>query len=52
MQLIEKIESEQIKKHIPFRVGDSVKVHTRVRKAKRSGCRSSPASSSRTRAAG
>jgi large subunit ribosomal protein L19 len=31
MQLIEKIEGEQIKKHVPFRVGDSVKVHTRVR---------------------
>jgi large subunit ribosomal protein L19 len=31
MQLIEKIEGEQIKNHVPFRVGDSVKVHTRVR---------------------
>ncbi len=31
MKLIEKIEGEQIKKHVPFRVGDSVKVHTRVR---------------------
>lgn len=31
MKLIEKIEGEQIKKHVPFNVGDSVKVHTRVR---------------------
>jgi len=31
MQLIEKIESEQFKKHTPFRVGDSVKVHTKVK---------------------
>jgi large subunit ribosomal protein L19 len=31
MKLIEKIEGEQIKKQTPFRVGDSVKVHTRVR---------------------
>ena len=31
MKLIEKIEGEQIKKHVPFRVGDSVKVHTRVK---------------------
>ena len=31
MKLIEKIEGEQLKKHVPFRVGDSVKVHTRVR---------------------
>ena len=30
MQLIEKIEGEQIKKHVPFHVGDSVKVHTKV----------------------
>ena len=31
MKLIEKIEGEQIKQQVPFRVGDSVKVHTRVR---------------------
>jgi large subunit ribosomal protein L19 len=31
MKLIEKIEGEQIKKHVPFRVGDTVKVHTRVK---------------------
>src|SRR5271163_1613974 len=31
MKLIEKIEGEQIKKQVPFRVGDTVKVHTRVR---------------------
>src|SRR5476649_1446621 len=31
MQLFEKIEGDQIKKHVPFRVGDSGKVHTRVR---------------------
>jgi|SRR5580658_7017415 large subunit ribosomal protein L19 len=31
MKLIEKIEGEQLKKHVSFRVGDSVKVHTRVR---------------------
>jgi large subunit ribosomal protein L19 len=31
MKLIEKIEGEQIKKHVPFNVGDSVKVHTRVK---------------------
>jgi large subunit ribosomal protein L19 len=31
MKLIEKIEGEQLKKQVPFRVGDSVKVHTRVR---------------------
>ncbi len=31
MKLIEKIEGEQIKKQVPFRVGDSVKVHTRVK---------------------
>jgi large subunit ribosomal protein L19 len=31
MKLIEKIEGEQIKNQVPFRVGDSVKVHTRVR---------------------
>jgi large subunit ribosomal protein L19 len=31
MKLIEKIEGEQIKKHVPFHVGDSVKVHTRVK---------------------
>ena len=30
MKLIEKIEGEQIKKQVPFHVGDSVKVHTRV----------------------
>jgi large subunit ribosomal protein L19 len=35
MQLIEKIEGEQIKKHVPFRVGDSVKVHTRVREGEK-----------------
>ncbi len=31
MQLIEKIETEQFKKHAPFVVGDSVKVHTKVK---------------------
>ena len=31
MKLIEKIEGEQIKTHVPFRVGDSVKIHTRVK---------------------
>ena len=31
MKLIEKIEGEQIKNHVPFRVGDSVKIHTRVK---------------------
>jgi len=31
MKLIEKIEGEQLKKHVPFNVGDSIKVHTRVR---------------------
>jgi large subunit ribosomal protein L19 len=31
MSIIEKIESEQLKKNIPeFRVGDTVRVHTRV----------------------
>ena len=31
MNIIEKIESEQLKKNVPeFRVGDTVKVHTRV----------------------
>jgi large subunit ribosomal protein L19 len=35
MQLIEKIEGEQIKQHVPFRVGDSVKVHTRVREGEK-----------------
>jgi len=31
MSIIEKIESEQLKKNVPeFRVGDTVKVHTRV----------------------
>ncbi len=31
MNIIEKIESEQLKENVtPFRVGDSVKVHTRV----------------------
>ena len=35
MQLIEKIEGEQIKKHVPFRVGDSVKVHTRVKEGEK-----------------
>ena len=35
MQLIEKIEGEQIKKHVPFRVGDSVRVHTRVREGEK-----------------
>ncbi|MES2309394.1 MAG: 50S ribosomal protein L19 [Verrucomicrobiota bacterium] len=31
VQLIEKIESEQFRKVSPFKVGDSVKVHTRVK---------------------
>ena len=31
MKLIEKIEGEQIKKQTSFNVGDSVKVHTRVK---------------------
>ena len=32
MKLIEKIEAEQVKTNLPaFKVGDSVKVHTRVR---------------------
>jgi large subunit ribosomal protein L19 len=31
MKLIEKIEGEQIKKQTAFNVGDSVKVHTRVK---------------------
>lgn len=31
MQLIEKIEQEQFKKRNPFNIGDSVKVHLRVR---------------------
>lgn len=35
MKLIEKIEGEQIKQHVPFRVGDSVKVHTRVREGEK-----------------
>jgi large subunit ribosomal protein L19 len=35
MKLIEKIEGEQLKKHVPFRVGDSVKVHTRVREGEK-----------------
>ena len=35
MKLIEKIEGEQIKKQVPFRVGDSVKVHTRVREGEK-----------------
>src|SRR6202789_1204483 len=35
MQLIEKIEGEQIKKHVPFNVGDSVKVHTRVKEGEK-----------------
>ena len=35
MKLIEKIEGEQIKKQVPFHVGDSVKVHTRVREGEK-----------------
>jgi len=35
MKLIEKIEGEQLKKQVPFRVGDSVKVHTRVREGEK-----------------
>jgi large subunit ribosomal protein L19 len=35
MKLIEKIEGEQIKKQVPFNVGDSVKVHTRVREGEK-----------------
>jgi large subunit ribosomal protein L19 len=35
MKLIEKIEGEQIKQQVPFRVGDSVKVHTRVREGEK-----------------
>jgi len=35
MKLIEKIEGEQIKKHVPFNVGDSVKVHTRVKEGEK-----------------
>ena len=35
MKLIEKIEGEQIKKQVPFQVGDSVKVHTRVREGEK-----------------
>ena len=35
MKLIEKIEGEQIKKHVPFHVGDSVKVHTRVKEGEK-----------------
>ncbi len=35
MKLIEKIEGEQIKNHVPFRVGDSVKVHTRVKEGEK-----------------
>ena len=35
MKLIEKIEGEQLKKHVPFRVGDSVKVHTRVKEGEK-----------------
>ena len=35
MKLIEKIEGEQIKKQVPFRVGDSVKVHTRVKEGEK-----------------
>jgi large subunit ribosomal protein L19 len=35
MKLIEKIEGEQVKKHVPFNVGDSVKVHTRVREGEK-----------------
>ena len=53
MKLIEKIEGEQVKKQVPFHVGDSVKVHTRAcARAKRSGRRSSPAWSSATKAVG
>jgi large subunit ribosomal protein L19 len=35
MKLIEKIEGEQVKKQVPFNVGDSVKVHTRVREGEK-----------------
>jgi len=35
MKLIEKIEGEQLKKHVPFRVGDSIKVHTRVKEGEK-----------------
>jgi large subunit ribosomal protein L19 len=35
MKLIEKIEDEQVKKQVPFNVGDSVKVHTRVREGEK-----------------
>jgi large subunit ribosomal protein L19 len=35
MKLIEKIEGEQIKQQVPFRVGDSVKVHTRVKEGEK-----------------
>ncbi len=35
MKLIEKIEGEQLKKQVPFHVGDSVKVHTRVREGEK-----------------
>ncbi len=35
MKLIEKIEGEQVKKQVPFHVGDSVKVHTRVREGEK-----------------
>jgi large subunit ribosomal protein L19 len=35
MKLIEKIEGEQVKQQVPFRVGDSVKVHTRVKEGEK-----------------
>ena len=35
MKLIEKIEGEQIKKQTSFNVGDSVKVHTRVKEGEK-----------------
>jgi large subunit ribosomal protein L19 len=30
-RILDKIESEQFKKHSPFKVGDAVRVHTRIR---------------------
>ncbi len=35
VQLLEKIEAEQFRKVSPFKVGDSVKVHTRVKEGEK-----------------
>jgi large subunit ribosomal protein L19 len=34
-RILDKIESEQFKKHAPFKVGDAVRVHTRIREGEK-----------------